>query len=76
VDTGPGHGADRPVVHVRYPLRGTSYLLHRIGYTPRAGPGAPGHGAGREGHHGVADRDLGEGTRLAAATGAWIVFED
>jgi len=24
----------------------------------------------------VADRDLGEGTRLAAATGAWIVFED
>ena len=24
----------------------------------------------------MADRDLGEGTRLAAATGAWIVFED
>jgi DDE superfamily endonuclease len=24
----------------------------------------------------VADRDLGEGTRLAAATKAWIVFED
>jgi hypothetical protein len=24
----------------------------------------------------VADRDLGEGTRLAAATSAWIVFED
>jgi len=24
----------------------------------------------------VAGRDLGEGTRLAAATGAWIVFED
>jgi len=24
----------------------------------------------------VARRDLGEGTRLAAATGAWIVFED
>jgi hypothetical protein len=24
----------------------------------------------------VAHRDVGEGTRLAAATGAWIVFED
>ena len=24
----------------------------------------------------MADRDLGEGTRLAAATGAWICFED
>ena len=24
----------------------------------------------------MADRDLGEGTRLAAATRAWIVFED
>jgi hypothetical protein len=24
----------------------------------------------------VAGRDLGEGTRLAAAAGAWVVFED
>jgi hypothetical protein len=38
--------------------------------------GAPGRRARREGHHGLAHRDLGEGTRLAAATGAWIVFED
>ena len=31
----PGdHDADRPG-HVRYTLRGTSYLLHRIGYSPQ-----------------------------------------
>jgi transposase len=60
--------------HVRYTLRGTSYLLHRIGFTP-AGPGAPGGRAGRGRDRGVAGGDLGEGTRLAAATGAWICFE-
>ena len=32
---GPGHDADRPAVHVRYTLRGTPYLLHRIGFTPQ-----------------------------------------
>ena len=41
-----------------------------------AGPGAPGRGARRGRDRGVAGHDLGEGTRLAAATGAWIVFED
>jgi len=43
----------RRLFHVSYTLRGASYLLHRIGFSP-----------------------LGEGTRLAAATGAWICFED
>ena len=31
----PGHHADWPLFHVRYTLRGTSYLLHRIGYSPQ-----------------------------------------
>ena len=35
MDAGPGDDADRPAVHVRYTLRGTSYLLHRLGYTPQ-----------------------------------------
>ena len=61
--------------HVRYTLRGTSYLLHRIGLHP-AGPGAPGRGARRGRDRRLAGGDLGEGTRLAAATGAWICFED
>ena len=61
--------------HVRYTLRGTSYLLHRLGFHP-AGPGAPGLGAGRGEDRRVACHDLGEGTRLAAAAGAWICFED
>src|SRR5207248_2301686 len=30
----------------------------------------------RDDDHHVADRDLGEGSRLAAATGSWICFED
>ena len=61
--------------HVRYTLRGASYLLHRIGFSPQV-PGAPGRGARRGGDRRLAGRDLGEGTRLAAATGAWICFED
>ena len=35
VDAGAGHHLDRAAVHVRYTLRGTSYLLHRMGYTPQ-----------------------------------------
>jgi hypothetical protein len=36
VDAGAGHHADRAAVpRVRYTLRGTSYLLHRIGFTPQ-----------------------------------------
>ena len=60
--------------HVRYTLRGTSYLLHRIGFTRRsprtALPNAtrprspPGGG------------DLGRASRLAAATGVNLCFED
>src|SRR5512135_2295213 len=41
-----------------------------------AGPGAPGRGAGRGRDRRVAGGDLGEGARLAAASGAWICFED
>jgi winged helix-turn-helix protein len=32
VDPGPGRGADRALFHLRYTLRGVSYLLHRVGY--------------------------------------------
>ena len=39
-----------------------------------AGPGAPGRGARRGRDRGVAGGDLGEGTRLAAVSGAWIVL--
>jgi putative transposase len=35
VDAGPGHHADARLFHVRYTLRGTSYLLHRLGYSPQ-----------------------------------------
>ena len=45
--------------HVRYTLRGTSYLLHRIGFTPQV----PAHRAAerdkRDRH--LAGCDLGEG---------------
>ena len=41
-----------------------------------AGPGAPGRRARRGSDRRVAGGDLGEGTRLAAATGAWVCFED
>ena len=34
MDAGAGHRADRPLFHVRYTLRGTSYLLPD-GYTPQ-----------------------------------------
>ena len=35
VDAGAGHHTDRLAVPCRYTLRGTSYLLHRIGFTPQ-----------------------------------------
>jgi hypothetical protein len=41
-----------------------------------AGAPAPRGRAQRGRDRRVAHRDLGEGTRLAASTGAWIVFED
>jgi hypothetical protein len=53
--------------HVRYTLRGTSYLLHRLGFAPQV----PAHRA--------AERDatdLAAGKKLAAASGAWICFAD
>ena len=61
--------------HVRYTLRGhvVPAAPHRV---HPAGPGAPGRGARRGEDRGVAGRDLGEGTRLAAATGAYVCFED
>ena len=61
--------------HLRYTPRGTAYLLHRIGWSAQV----PRHRAGRARRgrdRRMAHPDLGEGTRLAAATGAWIVFED
>ena len=61
--------------HVRYTLRGTSYLLHRIGYTPQV----PVHRAAERdeaGDRDLAGRDLGQASRLAAATGAYLCFED
>ncbi len=54
--------------HVRYTLRGTSYLLHRLGYSPQV----PVHRAVERDEDAIAAwraGDLGEGTRLAAATG-------
>src|SRR4051794_15316019 len=58
--------------HLRYTLRGTAYLLHRLGWSPQV----PRHRAGRAQRgrdRRMAHPDLGEGRRLAAATGAWIV---
>ena len=57
--------------HVRYTPRGVSYLLHRLGYAPQV----PVHRAAVR-HRRMAGGDLGEGSRLAAATTAWICFED
>src|SRR3954447_18350676 len=59
--------------HLRYTPRGTAYLLHRMGWSaqlPRHRAGRARRGRDRR----VAHPDLGEGTRLAAATGAWIVI--
>ena len=73
----PGQGCDAGPA----PVRGL--LLAARDLVPAAPPGlhspgsrAPGRGAGRGEDRRVAHPDLGEGTRLAAATGAWICFED
>src|SRR4051794_28564596 len=61
--------------HLRYTPRGTAYLLHRMGWSPQV----PRHRAGRARRgrdRRMAHPDLGEGSRLAASSGAWIVFED
>ena len=57
VDAGPGHGADRPAVPPSYTLRGTSCLLHRMGFSPQV----PVHRA--------AERD--EAVIAAWRTGTW-----
>jgi len=75
VDAGPGHDADRPAVPCPVHAAGTSYLLHRIGYTPQV----PVHRAAERDEakdRRLAEPEVGQGTRLAAATGAWICFED
>jgi transposase len=61
--------------HVRYTLRGTSYLLHRIGFSPQV----PVHRAAERDEAAIAAWRAGTWAkvrRLAAATGAWICFED
>jgi hypothetical protein len=61
--------------HVRYTLRGTSYLLHRIGFTPQV----PAHRAAERDEDAITTWRAvtwAKGTRLAAATGAYICFED
>src|SRR6266545_1911327 len=75
VDPRPDHAADRPAVpHPLHPAR------HLIPVTPHrivpTGTGPPRRRTRRGEDRHVADRDVGEGTRLAAATKAWIVFED
>ena len=60
---------------MRYTLRGVSYLLHRIGFSPQVRA----HRAAERDEAAIAAwraGDLGKGTRLAVATGAWICFED
>jgi hypothetical protein len=52
--------------HVRYTPRGTSYLLHRIGFPPQV----PAHRAAQRDEAAIAawqECDLGEASRLAAA---------
>jgi hypothetical protein len=61
--------------HARYTLRGTSYLLHLYRVQP-ADAGTARRRAGRGGHRRVAHRELGEGSRIAGATGAWVCSED
>jgi transposase len=61
--------------HVHYTLRGTSYLLHRIGFTPRV----PIHRAAERDEEAVAawrTETWARVSRMSAATGAWICFED
>ena len=75
VDAGPGHHLDGRAVPC--PVHAAGHLVPAA--PPRVHPadaGAPGRGAGRGEDRRLAEPDVGEGTRLAAATGAWIVFGD
>jgi hypothetical protein len=59
----------------RYTLRGTSYLLHRIGFSPQV----PAHRAAERDEAAIAAWRTGTWAKVkgsAAATGAWICFED
>src|SRR4051795_6117535 len=75
LDPGPGRDADRPAIPS--PVHPTR---NRVPAAPDglvlAGAPAPRGRAQRGRDRPVAHPDLGEGTRLAASTGAWIVFED
>ena len=75
MDAGPGHRADRPAVPCFIHAARRFVPAAPDGVQP-AGPCPPGRRARRRRDRRVADGDLGKGTRLAAATGAWICFED
>ena len=75
VDAGTGHDTDRAAVPCPVPAARDVVPAVPAGVQP-AGPGAPGAGAGRGRDRAVAGGDLGEGTRLAAATGEYVCFED
>ncbi|MFI0420440.1 IS630 family transposase [Spongiactinospora sp. 9N601] len=60
---------------VSYTLRGTSYLLHRLGWSPQVPP-APGGRTGRGGHRHLDQGDLAERGKTARDQEAWICFED
>src|ERR1035441_2102432 len=75
VDVGPGHHADGPAVPC--PVHAARDVVPAA--PPRvhpAGACAPGRGTGRGEDRRVAGGDVGEGTRLAAETGAYVCFED
>src|SRR4051794_38018539 len=59
----------------RSPPRGPASRLHRMGWSPQVP--RPRAGRARRGRdRRMAHPDLGEGRRLAASSGAWIVVED
>src|SRR5262249_62174297 len=75
VDPGPGRRRDRAAVPSPvHAARGV--VLAAPDRVQPAGAGAPGRRAGRGGDRGLAGADLGEGMRLAAATGAGDCFGD
>jgi len=67
---GADHPAVRRVVHARGVVPAAPAGVHPAGSRP------PGRGAQWGEDRRVAHPDLGEGARLAAATGVWICFED
>ena len=75
MDAGPGRCADRPAVPraLHAARRVVPAAPDRV---QPAGARAPRRGAGRGEDRRLAGHYLGEGTRLAAAAGAWICFED